>query len=180
MLREDHAWEVLSWFCLQHERIPASLTVRFGEERLSLHIPSAVPKRRSQRVKLNPCHVCCSRRLIKPWHFPKGCFHSAVSVENCAAPRVCSAVCQEDLKQNSFPCLRLNNHPDVGFGCIPQLAGRRFCIFMAFLWMDVWCLCLVRCLCGQQQVLGPSHLCGVFHISVSLASPILSAKLVFQ
>lgn len=64
MLREDHAWEVLPWFCLQGEGIPASVTVRFGGERVSLCILSAVCKRSSQRVKLNPCHVCCNRRLI--------------------------------------------------------------------------------------------------------------------
>lgn len=174
MLREDRAWEVLSWFCWQGEGIPASLTVRFGGETLSLHIPSAVRKRSSQRVKLNPCHVCCNRRLIINSGTSKGMLYCAVLVESCAAPRVCSALCQEALKQNSLPCLRLSNHPDVGFGCIPHLAGRRFCIFMAFLWMDVGCLC------GQQPVLGPSHLCGVFHVSVSLASPILSPKLVFQ
>lgn len=45
------------------------MTVRFGGGRergagVSLRILSAIRKRSIQQVKLNPCHVCCNRRLI--------------------------------------------------------------------------------------------------------------------
>lgn len=103
MLREDHAWEVLPWFCLQGEGIPASVTVRFGGERVSLCILSAVRKRSSQsETESLPCFLQ-QEVNHKLWHFPKGWFHSAVSVETCAARRVCSAVCQEDQKQIQLP-----------------------------------------------------------------------------
>lgn len=103
MLREDHAWEVLPWFCFQGEGIPASVTVRFGGERVSLCILSAVRKRSSQsETESLPCFLQ-QEVNHKLWHFPKGWFHSAVSVETCAAWRVCSAVCQEDQKQIQLP-----------------------------------------------------------------------------
>lgn len=134
------------------------------EGRVSLRVLSAVRKRSSQRVKLNPCHVCCDRRLIiNSGTLQRGGF----ILQCCCLEGLLSCLLRGSKSKQLPPRLWLNNHLDVGFGCVPWLAGRRFCIFVAFLWMDVWCLCPVRCLCAQHQGLGlhtgVGYFTSVFH-----------------
>lgn len=70
------------WFCLQGERTLLFGTGSFGG-RGSLCISSVIRNRSSRQVKLNPCHVCCNRRLIiNSGNFLKGWFRSVVSVAN--------------------------------------------------------------------------------------------------
>lgn len=70
------------WFCLQGERTLLFVTGSFGG-RGSLCNSSVIRNRSSRQVKLNPCHVCCNRRLIiNSGNFLKGWFRSVVSVAN--------------------------------------------------------------------------------------------------